>query len=129
MEEDYKAKYLKYKLKYKTLISSQQNSTSVVEQSGGGTNDMIDIMLFKAEWCGHCKNFKSTWDKLQETFNKKFNFITYDSVKDTNIMKKMNVNGYPTIMFKDNKLTTPYNGPRDYDSLYQILNNLEKESN
>jgi len=126
MDIDYKNKYLKYKNKYIILQNNIKNSKLLsennnIQQSGGGK---MDIMLFKAEWCGHCKMFKSTWDKLKENFNKKFNFITYDSVKDAAMIKQMDISGYPTIMFKDNVLTKSYDGPRDYESLYLILDNM-----
>ncbi len=125
MEVNYKEKYLKYKLKYQELQESLNNQN--IEQSGGGMkqdSDKMDIMLFKAEWCGHCKQFKSTWGKLKDQFNNKFNFITYDSVKDARKIKEHKINGYPTIMFKDNVLTKSYEGPRDYESLEMILSNM-----
>ena len=123
MEENYKNKYIKYKNKYLILKSSADHHS--IKQSGGGNK--IDIMLFKAEWCGHCKLFKDTWEKLKENYNNKFNFITYDSVKDAMKIKTMGVKGYPTIMFRDNVLVKSYDGPRDYETLDSILSNLIKE--
>ena len=125
MEGTYYEKYLKYKTKYNELVKEgfQQTGGSI----GGSTaSDKMDIMLFKAEWCGHCKMLKPTWEKLAQKYNKKFNFITYDSEKDKKIMSSMNITGYPTIMFRDNKVTKPYNGPRDYDTIESVLINLQK---
>ena len=135
-DDDYTAKYLKYKKKYTILKESMArnidfpeatNKKELRNMSGGSKNDKIDIMLFKAEWCGHCTNFKPTWSKLKEQYSTKFNFITYDSDKDADMMKKWDVNGFPTIMMKDGDEVKPYEGSRDYVTLQNILNNLIKK--
>ena len=115
----FKSKYLKYKSKYIDLKNSLN-----LNMTGGG--DKIDIMLFKADWCGHCKSFKSTWSQLENQFNKKFNFITYDNDVNKDVVEKMKVSGFPTIMFKDGKEVQEYNGSRDFEALSNILTNLVK---
>jgi thiol-disulfide isomerase/thioredoxin len=134
---NYAAKYLKYKQKYTDLQLSLKNqklaetdSSNKIEMVGGAdSSDKIDVLLFKADWCGHCKNFKPVWNQLQNEFNKKFNFITYDHGVDQEMVKKMKINGYPTIMFKDGKEIQQYNGPREYNALQSILTNLVKIEN
>lgn len=115
---DYLNKYIKYKTKYFNL------KAGLVNTQIGGLHDMADVMLFKAEWCGHCKQFKPTWDKLQSVFNKKFNFITYDSDKDTDMLKKYNIDGFPTIIIKNGSDLMPYEGGRDIETLTDYLNNM-----
>ena len=115
----FKSKYLKYKSKYIELKNSLD-----LNMTGGG--DKIDIMLFKADWCGHCKSFKSTWTQLENQYNKKFNFITYDNDQHKDIVKEMKVTGFQTIMFKDGKEVQEYNGSREYEVLDNILSNLVK---
>ena len=119
-------KYLKYKIKYLELKESNNQNIYIEpqEQTGGSSNKM-SIMLFKAEWCGHCKNFMPIWNKLKDSYSKKFNFLTYDSEKDKDYMNEMNINGYPTIMIKEGDNIQPYNGPREYDALVSILSNLK----
>ena len=116
---DYTLKYLKYKEKY-IRLKSQHN------MMGGG--DKIDIILFKADWCGHCKTLKPTWDKIKTVFNKKFNFITYDSDNDEKEFERYNVNSFPTIIIKDGKHIKHYDGPRDEASLINLFNELEPAS-
>uniref|UniRef100_A0A6C0J4M4 Thioredoxin domain-containing protein n=1 Tax=viral metagenome TaxID=1070528 RepID=A0A6C0J4M4_9ZZZZ len=116
MESNYYNKYLKYKNKY---LSLQKN---MLNQTGG--NIKTDLMLFKAEWCGHCKNFIPVWNTLKNntSLNKKFNFITYDSEKDSKVVSKLNIRGYPTLLIKKNDTVTEYNGARDFEYLNEYLN-------
>lgn len=122
-------KYLKYKIKYLELKSIKEemspDSQSEPPAQTGGSSNKMSIMLFKAEWCGHCKNFMPIWNKLKDSYSKKFNFLTYDSEKDKDYMSEMGINGYPTIMIKEGDTIEPYNGPREYDALVSILSNLK----
>jgi thiol-disulfide isomerase/thioredoxin len=31
------------------------------------------IVLFYADWCGHCKNFKDTWKRIEKAFKNRVN--------------------------------------------------------
>jgi thiol-disulfide isomerase/thioredoxin len=115
---DYRDKYLKYKAKYLKL-KSLEKSYQTKQMTGG--SDKGTIYLFKAEWCGHCRGFKPTWEKLQKDMQNKVNFITYDSEKDANIMKKYNIGGFPTLIMKVGDKAIEYVGSRDYDSLKDFI--------
>lgn len=114
----YDKKYLKYKAKYLALKNEIENKTMV----GGGNK--VNIILFKADWCGHCKRFKPVWDTLHKKFESKFNFITFDADKDANMLEQYKVDGFPTILFKDGVHVKPYEGSRDFEDLDTVLNNL-----
>jgi len=114
-KSNYYNKYLKYKNKYLEL-------KNILNQNGGGNKS--DVMLFKAEWCGHCKNFIPVWNTLKndKKLNKKFNFITYDSEKDSKVVSNLNIQGYPTLLLKKNDTVTEYSGARDFEYLNEYLN-------
>lgn len=114
----YYSKYLKYKAKYIELKQKQEMKRV---QAGGGK---IDVMLFKAEWCGHCKNFKPTWNKLEELYGKKYNFITYDADKNEKEIAQWEIRGFPTLMIKNGKEAVEYRGSRDIDSLINFFKEL-----
>ena len=116
----YEEKYLKYKAKYLSLKNQLENNTMV----GGGNEKKVDVILFKADWCGHCKRFKPVWEMLNKNFESKFNFIIYDADKDTNMVEKYKVDGFPTILFKDGEHVKPYDGRREYEELESLLTNL-----
>ncbi len=122
MESNYKHLYEKYKVKYLNLKNQLNN-----EMSGGGKK--VDIILFKADWCGHCIKLKPIWEKVKEKFNNKFNFITYDADKNTELFEKYQVDAFPTIIIQDGEHKKEYDGPRDINSLESLFNNLESVDN
>lgn len=115
MEASHKHKYLKYKTKFSNLLKS-------LNKTGGSPQK--EIMLFKADWCGHCNRFKPTFDKVSEMLNSKYKFTVIDIEKNPELTKQNNIEGFPTVLIKDNEGTTEYSGGRDFDSFYNYLNEL-----
>ena len=79
---DYTQKYLKYKAKYLSL----KNKKSM---NGGGNK--ISVILFKADWCGHCTKFKPIWEAVSKKYNSTYDFIIYDADSNTEKFKEYNV--------------------------------------
>jgi len=119
-EHSNKNKYINLRLNNLNLFDGLDNPP----MTGGGKNK-INIMLFKAEWCGHCQRFKPVWEQLSKKFQSKFNFIVYDSDKNENMMTKYKINGFPTILIQDGDIIKPYEDNRDLDTLDTFFNNLE----
>lgn len=115
VNDSYEKKYLKYKFKYLSLKNT-------IIQKGGGNK--IDLMLFKADWCGHCKTFIPVWNELKSQYKGKFNFITFDSDKNKNEIDKWDVKGFPTLLIKKNDSVEDYSGPRDIDYMIKFLDDL-----
>ncbi len=80
------------------------------------------IYLFKAVWCGHCKAFMPTWEKLQKEMGKKVNFVTYDSDANSEEIKKYGIEGFPTIILQTHDKAVEYVGPRDENSIIEFIN-------
>ncbi len=103
-----------------------------------GENQVV-VELFRAEWCGHCKNFAQTWEKLSNN-HKNIKWIKYEL--DDNECRKSNgehtcnsnskiaeergVHGYPTIHITINGKRFVYNRERTEEN---ILNFIKDNSN
>ena len=110
---DFKTKYLMYKAKYINLKKQQK----------GGGDDKIDIILFKGEYCGHCKRFMPVWNTLNKYYvnDSRYNFLTYDAEKNKDIFNQYKIDGVPTIYVLKGNDKKMYDGPRDLDSLKSFL--------
>ena len=79
------------------------------------------VMLFYADWCGHCTKFKPVWENLKKDFDNKN--IDYEEFEASNeeIMQKYNIEGFPTIKIVQEDQITDYSGQRDRDSILHYL--------
>jgi thiol-disulfide isomerase/thioredoxin len=116
--------YLKYKSKYLKL--KNQNCSACVQL--GGNNSKIELILFKADWCGHCKRFVPTWEKMQKKYKNKYNFITIDS-NEKEQLKNWNVKGFPTIYVKNNNTAVEYGGLREEEDIIKFIKEVEQIDN
>ena len=118
---NYHEKYLKYKAKYLKL-KSQEKSLTNLNMSGGGVKNKPTLYLFKAEWCPHCRDFKSTWDNLKNNMESKVDFVMFDSEKNAAEIKQYNIEGFPTLILKAGGKAIEYVGPRNFESVKDFIN-------
>ena len=109
-------KYLKYKLKYISLKKS-------IDMKGGGKTE---LMLFKADWCGFCKRFTPVWNTLKnmDQYKNKFEFTMYDEKKNKKENEEHKIQGYPTLLVKNNNNIEEYSGPKEMEHMIEFLDNL-----
>ena len=90
------------------------------------------LVLFHADWCGHCKNFMPEWDKISsEVDSMDGQSVTLLKVecgdakennKHKEIMEKYNIKGYPTIIsFDESGNHSEYEGERSKSGIFQFL--------
>ena len=113
----YLKKYKKYKNKYLQLNSLMMT---------GGNSNQNELMLFKADWCGHCKSFLPVWEKISKDNNLNISFKTFDSDKNKSDINKYNIQGFPTIIYKVNDQLIEYNGSRDEKSIIDFITKYDK---
>lgn len=88
--------------------------------------NLNSLVLFHAEWCGHCKNFMPTWDALSKLIPKDLiNMVKISCVekeKECGAIKE--IRGYPTIIFVDMKgsQTITFTGQRNPESIIEFIN-------
>ena len=86
----------------------------------------ITIYNFNTTWCGHSKNFQPIWDKFVESINANDNITAIDAKCDSNIndklVKKYDVEGFPTVIIDQGKTFIKYSGERSVNGLRKALN-------
>jgi thiol-disulfide isomerase/thioredoxin len=97
----------------------------------GGTTSKINknlnsLVLFHAEWCGHCRNLMPIWDALEKTIPKNLiNIVKISCVEKKEKCDNLKfIKGYPTIIFVNMKTDniTIYQGERTPQGLFEFIN-------
>ena len=108
------------------IVKSHQDAKNLCQKKKKGPW----IVLYKANWCGHCQMLKPKWNMFLSMMKKnpKLNIAEVDSeymssMDDTNIM------GYPTIkMYHNNKQVAEFEDERETQNLYNFaVNNMPSE--
>lgn len=97
----------------------------------------INITLYYAGWCGHCKDFMPTWHKMGDDKNAQKNIVfnEYEDIEIENInpedktINGMDVrgNGFPTIRIRFDDSDYIYQGRRTPENIYMsILDTLRE---
>lgn len=96
-----------------------------------------EIVLYHAEWCGHCKKFTPLWDNFVAQINEhkddiknKYNVVItakdYEETDPENkeLIAEKNIAGFPTIHINDRE----YKGERDISAIVkEIIPNISPE--
>ena len=90
-------------------------------------NNKPGMLLVKADWCGHCKRFMPTYQKLQRRLGNNFPCAYIDESNMTNeLSNALNVRGFPTIIFFDKygRIIEQYEGPREEGQLMKKIDEM-----
>ena len=106
----------------KVLKASESNKLSLSKKL---QSDKPVLILYFAEWCGHCVAFKPTWDAIKKKLetNKGIHVI---EVENSNIkyLPKTNqsIQAFPTIQLIKKGKVKEYTGFRMLDSIISFVN-------
>jgi len=78
---------------------------------------MKEAILYYANWCPHCVNFKPTWNKLKEDLSTQVTFKEYEDGNNKAQIAAANIQAYPTIKINGKE----YLGDRSYNALKSFL--------
>jgi thioredoxin-like negative regulator of GroEL len=94
-------------------------------------NDIV-IILFKAEWCKFCVQFKPLYEELSKKYKSNIIFTQIDIDEESELLNNINVNPfsysiktYPTIViYKQGYYLDTFIKKREKDILVSYLNNI-----
>jgi thiol-disulfide isomerase/thioredoxin len=114
-------------------VARKQKQRRQTRRQRGGQSGTKDVVLFHANWCGHCKGFMPTWKKVKKQFagDKTVNMTAVEQgkmdmkiggfqnkVKDG---QKIDVGGFPTIAKIDGGKLSYYQDERTPDKFAQWI--------
>jgi thiol-disulfide isomerase/thioredoxin len=119
--------------KNNTQISNISNISDNTQKSNISDNTQksdISLVLYSADWCGHCKAFKPIWNDMQNEGIHGVHFEEYvqgTPVGNTKI-KEENIMGYPTIILYINDNKHEYNGNRTPNDIKSFVRKMIGEN-
>ena len=82
------------------------------------------VLFFSMSGCGHCQNFKRTWQQLLNKYAQDNGFELVEVNVDSNPQKvqQYNIPGFPTILVEENgKVKQEYQGDRSFGSVVNFI--------
>ena len=99
------------------LSQADFNGKTVNRAKGSG-----GLVIFKADWCGHCKRTMPELEKVYSMVGSVFPVYKVDADKHPGLVRRMGVDGFPTIsnIICASKQQMEYNSPADSNSIDKI---------
>lgn len=81
------------------------------------------IYYFFAPWCGYCKQFTPTWEKVKSKHGHKIAMkeINIEDKQNKKLMTDYNVTGFPTVIVVDGEHWLEYRGQRTVKDLEDFV--------
>lgn len=111
---------------YKVLTSSDATNLSTKLNKGKW------LVLYYANWCGHCQTMKPEWQKTVQNLknNKNLNIAEVESESVSYIQPKVEIVGFPSLkMYNNGKQIDEFEGQRTADIMQSFaLKNCKGKS-
>jgi thiol-disulfide isomerase/thioredoxin len=85
--------------------------------------DPMELTLYYAPWCQHCKALKPEWEKLKEFVQNSKELKAMLMIKEVNCdQNECPVQGYPTIILRKHNKEITYDGDRNIEGFVEFIN-------
>ena len=86
------------------------------------------VVLYYWNKCGHCIQFKDTWNKLYDNFINSIPMISIELEDMKRLPENYHVNAFPTIYIYSNGKQITYDESRNYDTLKNTIKSTFKSN-
>lgn len=97
--------------------NSRRSSRNTREQK----QKKAKLIMFYADWCRHCKNFKPEWKKLVSKLKGLVETVSVNGDTEPQMMSEYNIDKFPTIVYDDGTNAVEYDGEMTADGLKQFV--------
>ncbi|KAJ6470530.1 thioredoxin-like protein [Mycena sanguinolenta] len=104
--------------------TDSERPLSLSDYRSGALSKGVWFIQFFSPWCGHCRQFAPTWEKLVEDSGVPagVQFARVDCSVDGDLCNALGVLGYPQLnLYRDGVLVDKYQGSRGLDLLVKYL--------
>lgn len=101
------------------IVKDEASAMSLAKEMKNGTW----VVLYYAEWCGHCSQMKPEWNKFKSSCNKNVNIGEVEHSSMDLLHKRPEIKGYPTIrMYNNNTEVGEFEQERTEDKMLDFVN-------
>jgi thioredoxin-like negative regulator of GroEL len=110
-------------------ISDIEGVNNLNNNINNNLNEKI-LMLFYADWCGHCQQMKPAWNELVSKCKNKINIASVNSDMAPNVAggHGNNIMGFPTLIIISKGNEKKYEGDRSLESMMKFVNTNSNNS-
>jgi thiol-disulfide isomerase/thioredoxin len=109
------------------FFSDSQGVTPAPDGIGAGDDKVMQLYLFKVDWCPHCKTAKPVFDEVEKELNgRPINgytvvFKTVDCEAEPDMADKFKIEGFPTIKLVKDRQVIEYDAKPDKEKIKEFL--------
>ena len=117
-------------LLFALLVLRLYGACTMKKREGFQGADGKELVIVKANWCGHCKNAMPEFKKLVSSSPIKLQdgstvvVKILDEKENSGEVEALQVRGFPTILYFNNGQRYEYGGDRSYNGVITFLNSL-----
>jgi len=102
------------------IVSSSEHAKPIdlnAENFDTLTQNGVWFLKFYAPWCGHCKHLAPVLEQVAKSLDSQAHVGKIDCDTHTDLCRRFNVKGYPTLFIKKGKALRSYSGGRTKEDI------------